>query len=235
MVTRDDPPHPDPEVRAAGGQGNDRAALGWALAAALCVHVLLFLVPLPAASPVVVAPPAPDDPFVLTHVPLPPPLPREAQPAPDPRAGRPRLPVPFPAAAPAEPVREPPLEIRAHGAVPDEPLLISTPQPPPGPSAPRIPGIDDVTYPVLDPDSKVTPDYPELARQARVETRVVLRAVILGDGTVGEIEVLRCDRPGLGFEQAAIEAIARWRYEPARRHGRPVDVSFTVVVDFELH
>jgi TonB family protein len=38
----------------------------------------------------------------------------------------------------------------------------------------------------------------------------------------------------LGFEEEAIEAIRQWRYEPGRQNGVPVDVYFTVVVEFVL-
>jgi TonB family protein len=78
------------------------------------------------------------------------------------------------------------------------------------------------------------PEYPELARVARIEGRVILQAVVLQDGTVGAVEVLSCNRPGLGFEDSAVDAVSRWFYEPARKGGNPMDVYFTVRVDFEL-
>jgi len=53
-------------------------------------------------------------------------------------------------------------------------------------------------------------------------------------GSVGEIEILNCNRAGMGFEESALAAVAQWRYEPARQNGKPVDVYFTVSVTFEL-
>ena len=91
-----------------------------------------------------------------------------------------------------------------------------------------------MTFPVLIPESKVAPDYPELPRKVRIDGRVILEAVIRSDGVVSEVRVLQVRPPDLGFEEAAIGAIRQWRYEPARQHGRPVDVYFTVVVTFEL-
>ncbi len=91
-----------------------------------------------------------------------------------------------------------------------------------------------MTHPSLIPESKVAPIYPELARRARLSGRVIVQAVILEDGTVTETEVLQCDHPGVGFEEAAIEAITQWRYEPARLYGEPVNVYFTVNVEFTL-
>ena len=38
-----------------------------------------------------------------------------------------------------------------------------------------------------------------------------------------------------GTVDTAIEAVLQWRYEPALQNGKPVEVYFTVVVDFSLH
>ena len=79
---------------------------------------------------------------------------------------------------------------------------------------------------------KPRPEYPELPRKARLEGRVFLQAVIAKDGTVVEVTVLRSDSSL--FEDAAIEAVRQWRYEPALSGGQPVAVYFTVIVDFRL-
>jgi len=80
-----------------------------------------------------------------------------------------------------------------------------------------------------------SPTYPELPRLARIQSNVILQARILEDGTVGDIEVLRTNRPNMGFEQAAVDAVKQWRYEPARRGGVPILIWFTVYVEFKLH
>ena len=64
---------------------------------------------------------------------------------------------------------------------------------------------------------------------------LILQAIITSDGSVGQIEVLRTNRPNMGFEDAAILAVTEWRYKPALQNGRPVEVYFTVFVDFKLH
>jgi periplasmic protein TonB len=92
-----------------------------------------------------------------------------------------------------------------------------------------------VTNPVLIPESKVEPQFPEMARTARTPGRVILQAVVEPDGTVGEVRVLRCTRPYVGFEESAIQAVKQWRYEPATQNGRPVAVYFTVLVEFQLN
>ncbi len=91
-----------------------------------------------------------------------------------------------------------------------------------------------MTLPILIESTKIKPDYPELARVARIEGRVILQAIVLKDGSVGELEVLSCNRPNMGFEDSALAAVGQWRYEPAKQGTKPVDVYFTVRVDFEL-
>jgi TonB family protein len=56
--------------------------------------------------------------------------------------------------------------------------------------------------------------------------------VIGTSGDVEQVEVLRSESPLL--EDAAISAVGRWKYRPARYHGTPVAVYFTVTVSFVL-
>ena len=108
---------------------------------------------------------------------------------------------------------------------------------------------EDVTLPEI--VHKTAPDYPEMMRLARLEGRIVLQAIVARDGNVKDLTVLQCDgkspdeaearenlllesRFCLAFSDAAIAAVERWRYEPARKDGEPVDVYFTIRVDFEL-
>jgi TonB family protein len=99
---------------------------------------------------------------------------------------------------------------------------------------PLLAGVGGVTIPRLIGSSKVAPAYPEPTRLKRIEGRVILQAVVRSNGTVDEIEILSCNRPELGFEEASIDAVSQWRYEPATYLGQAVDVYFTVRVDFEL-
>jgi protein TonB len=135
-----------------------------------------------------------------------------------------------------EPIREPEPDIVPEPLPEDAVILVGVPAPPspPAPSGPMLAGVGGVTQPVRIEESYVRPNYPEVARLARIECRVVLQAVIQSDGTVGEISVLSCSQPALGFEEEAIEAVQQWRYRPALEGNRPVDVYFTVLVDFAL-
>ena len=99
---------------------------------------------------------------------------------------------------------------------------------------PAYPGVGDVSNPKLVPASKVVPKYPEKAFRAKVEGKVILQCVVRKDGSVGDIEVLEAPQEGLGFEDAAISAVRQWQYEPGLKDGRPIDVYFTVIVEFHL-
>ena len=77
---------------------------------------------------------------------------------------------------------------------------------------------------------KVEPEYPIMARRIGMGGRVTLQAVIAPDGSVESVEVLASKNPL--FNQAAVDAVSKWRYRPALMNGSPVRVYFTVVVDF---
>jgi TonB family protein len=79
--------------------------------------------------------------------------------------------------------------------------------------------------------TRVTPDYPDVARQAGVEGTVTLRVEIGADGSVQDIEPV--SGPPL-LERAATEAVAQWRYAPTLVDGNPVNVVTTVSVEFHL-
>jgi protein TonB len=144
-----------------------------------------------------------------------------------------KVPIPDPTPDEPEPIREPEPEIEPEPLPPDVEFLIGVPEAPP-PSGPLLAGTGGVTLPERLEESYIKPEYPELARVARIEGRVILQAIILKDGTVGEVEVLNCNRPNMGFEESAIGAVQQWRYKPAMQGDRPVDVYFTVRVDFDL-
>ena len=97
---------------------------------------------------------------------------------------------------------------------------------------PLYDGFSAVCNPALIESSRVPPSYPELARQAGVQGKVLLGAVIRMDGTVGNVTVLESSGARLGFDEAAVKAVSRWRYKPGLQDGRPVDTQVTILVDF---
>jgi len=59
-----------------------------------------------------------------------------------------------------------------------------------------------------------------------------LSVVIQVDGKVGKAEVVSCTQAGEGFEDAAVDAVKQWKYEPAKLGGAPIAVIMTTVVSF---
>jgi len=79
---------------------------------------------------------------------------------------------------------------------------------------------------------RVQPVYPPLARQTRLSGPVRLHALIGKDGTIQSLEVLS-GHPLL--QQAALDAVRQWRYQPTLLNGDPVDVDTTIDVIFSLN
>ena len=77
----------------------------------------------------------------------------------------------------------------------------------------------------------VSPVYPDIAKQARVQGVVILECTISPQGKVTDVKVLR----GIPLlDQAAIDAVKQWVYTPTLLNGVPVPVIMTVTVNFKL-
>ena len=76
------------------------------------------------------------------------------------------------------------------------------------------------------------PDYSKDAQDAKHEGVCVLALIVGTDGYPRDIKVLR--PLGVGLDEKAIEAVQRWRFQPARKNGVPVSVSINVEVRFRL-
>jgi TonB family protein len=89
------------------------------------------------------------------------------------------------------------------------------------------------TYDVREPHllERVEPIYPEIARRARIQGRVVLECVIGPDGLVRDVVVKQGNRI---LSPAAVGAVRQWRYVPTLLNGRPASVVLVVSVDFHL-
>lgn len=77
------------------------------------------------------------------------------------------------------------------------------------------------------------PDYTEEARRAKKQGTCVLWLIVDSAGHPRDIRVIR----GLGFglDERAIHAVQQWRFQPALKDGRPVDVQISVQVEFHLY
>ncbi len=78
---------------------------------------------------------------------------------------------------------------------------------------------------------KPTPEYPPLAKVARIQGVVRLEAIISRDGTVQDLKVMS-GHPLL--VKSALEAVQRWRYQPTLLNGEPVEIITEIDVNFTL-
>ncbi len=78
---------------------------------------------------------------------------------------------------------------------------------------------------------KVTPQYPPLAKQARVQGTVRFQAIIGKDGTIQNLQLIT-GHPLL--VPAATEAVKQWLYKPTLLNGEPVEVVTQIDVNFTL-
>jgi TonB family protein len=76
------------------------------------------------------------------------------------------------------------------------------------------------------------PEYPPLAKQARVQGVVRLSAVIGADGTVTSLSLIT-GHPLL--VQAAMTAVRKWTYSPTLLNGNPVEVETEMDINFTLN
>ena len=78
---------------------------------------------------------------------------------------------------------------------------------------------------------RVEPEYPELAKRARVSGMVILQVIVSEGGSVQEVKIVR-GHPLLN--DAATRAVRQWRYSPYLLNGEPIPVIATVTVNFVL-
>ncbi len=78
---------------------------------------------------------------------------------------------------------------------------------------------------------KLTPVYPPLAKQARVQGTVKFTAIISKDGTIQQLQLVS-GHPLL--VQAAQDAVKQWLYKPTLLNGEPVEVVTQIDVNFTL-
>lgn len=231
---RTDPTHradSSPDARLAAyylEESEDMKAIRWAFGIALLLHLALLFVHLPETAQAEPPPPEAKKVYVVQQVRFKPPPPEPTPELPKPKERI--VPIPDPTPDEIEPIRlveviEPDIELPVD-------VIVDIPEgPPPVEPTGPVPVGGDVTAPVKVHTPK--PQYTELARRARIQGLVIVQAVIDKQGRVVDVEVLK----GLpmGLDQAAVEAVRQWRFEPATLNGKPVDVYYSLSVTFTLN
>jgi len=81
---------------------------------------------------------------------------------------------------------------------------------------------------------KVDPQYSADAMRAKIQGLVVVSAVVLPDGSVTDVRVIRSLDRSFGLDMKAIEAARQWRFFPGTRQGEPVPVVVNIELLFNL-
>ena len=76
------------------------------------------------------------------------------------------------------------------------------------------------------------PEFSEEARKTKHQGEVILLATIGADGLPRNLTVVRS--LGMGLDEKALETVRTWRFDPARKDGRPVAVQMNIIVNFNL-
>lgn len=189
----------------------------------------LLIVP-PAVMGMLVQAPPVTEPKPLPVAPPPPPPKLQPRPVvrkavepppPGPPSERAVAPPPAVTPTPTHPVTEsaPPVAVAA------------TPAPPP-PAAEPVP----ITPPRSDAAhlDNPAPTYPPVSRRMQEEGRVLLDVYILPDGSVGDIKLKRTSGH-TRLDQAALDAVRRWKYQPARKGNVPIPYWYVQPIDFSLN
>ena len=114
-------------------------------------------------------------------------------------------------------------------------VVPSTPTPAPTPAV-RRGTLVDVSDPTVTPPALVRQPaviYPEMARQARMEGVVELRALVDENGNVIDVKLVRTSRPGYRFEAEADRHTRGRKYRPATKGGVAVRVWLPIIVNFK--
>lgn len=77
------------------------------------------------------------------------------------------------------------------------------------------------------------PDYPAQAKRMGWEGRVVLRVEVLANGSAGAVSIAKSSGHEI-LDEAALEAVRRWKFVPAKRDGTAVNSSVNVPINFNL-
>lgn len=81
---------------------------------------------------------------------------------------------------------------------------------------------------------EVKPQYTADAMRAKVQGTVLLECVILSDGSVGRVDVVKSLDNTFGLDAEAVKAAKQWRFVPGTRFGEPVAVLVTIELTFTL-
>ena len=114
------------------------------------------------------------------------------------------------------------------------PIIVPPPAPLPEP-APIVAAAPVITAPIFAADylDNPPPSYPVVSRRAGEQGRVVLRVLVNPGGRADDVEI-RNSSGHARLDEAAREAVRRWRFVPAKRGNEPVPAWVLIPISFRL-
>ena len=84
------------------------------------------------------------------------------------------------------------------------------------------------------PIYRVEPNYTTEAMRAQINGVVWVEAVVLPDGTVGDVTVVKSLDQVFGLDDQALKTVRQWRFAPGTRFGEPVAVLVVIEMSFNI-
>lgn len=81
---------------------------------------------------------------------------------------------------------------------------------------------------------EVKPVYTAEAMRAKIQGTAIVECVVLPDGTVGDVQIVKSLDPTFGLDQEAIKAARKWLFQPGTLKGQPVAVLVSIELTFTL-
>lgn len=81
---------------------------------------------------------------------------------------------------------------------------------------------------------EVKPIYTPEAMRAKIQGTAIVECVVLPDGTVGDVQIVKSLDPTFGLDQEAVKAARRWLFQPGTLKGQPVPVLVSIELTFTL-
>jgi protein TonB len=165
---------------------------------------------------------------VAKPIPVPPRPQPVAAPAPTPQP----QPLPSKVTTPTEVAQAAPVAPVSAPTAPTPPAPTRV-EAPPAPAPVTAPSRTDVSIPASYSASNQKPIYPNMSKRLGEQGTVVLRVLVKADGSAGEVEV-KSSSSYPRLDQAAIDAVKTWRFNPAKIDGKATDEWYQVPIPFKL-
>lgn len=81
---------------------------------------------------------------------------------------------------------------------------------------------------------EVKPDYTSDAMRLKVQGIVEVEAIVMTDGSVGQVRIVRSLDDRWGLDQEALKAVRQWRFRPGTRQGKAVPVLVNIELTFSI-